>query len=80
MTIPDQQQTGQRWWGLNEVVHTVPGDHPPSTALRGRQRQVTLTCNVLTSAAPQAAIIPTQVRDEPRKGSSEYAAGLSQRV
>jgi HAE1 family hydrophobic/amphiphilic exporter-1 len=53
MTVPSSKRGSV---GLDEVVHIKPGTGPSSVNRINRQRQVTLTCNVLPGGS-QAAIL-----------------------
>jgi HAE1 family hydrophobic/amphiphilic exporter-1 len=74
MTVPSQKL---RSVGLDEVVRIVPGTGPSSINRIGRQRQVTVTANLLPGGS-QAAIIQ-QLNEETVKLGMEpgYRAGLT---
>ncbi len=74
MTVPSQKL---RSVGLDEVVRIVPGIGPSSINRIGRQRQVTVTANLVPGGS-QAAIIE-QLNQETRKLGMEsgYRAGLT---
>ncbi len=74
MTVPSQKL---RSVGLDEVVRIVPGTGPSSINRIGRQRQVTVTANLVPGGS-QAAIIQ-ELNQETQKLGMEpgYRAGLS---
>ena len=74
MTVPSQKL---RSVGLDEVVRIVPGTGPSSINRIGRQRQVTVSANLLPGGS-QAAVIQ-QLNEETRKLGMEsgYRAGLT---
>ena len=74
MTVPSQKL---RSVGLDEVVRIVPGTGPSSINRIGRQRQVTVTANLLPGGS-QAAIIQ-QLNQETAKLGMEpgYRSGLA---
>src|SRR3954452_6418646 len=74
MTVPSQKL---RSVGLDEVVRIVPGTGPSSINRIGRQRQVTLTANLLPGGS-QAAVIQ-QLNQESEKLGMEpgYRSGLA---
>ncbi len=74
MTVPAARRGSV---GLDEVVRTVPGTGPSAVNRISRQRQVTLTCNVLPGAS-QAAII-TQMGEAAKEigMDPDYRTGLT---
>jgi HAE1 family hydrophobic/amphiphilic exporter-1 len=74
MTVPSQKL---RSVGLDEVVRLSPGTGPSSINRIGRQRQVTVSANLLPGGS-QAAII-AQLNEETQKLGMEpgYRAGLT---
>ena len=65
MTVPSSQAAAP--CGLDEVVHIVPGTGPSSINRINRQRQVTLTGNVLPGGS-QAAILAAAERGRDELG------------
>jgi len=75
MTVPSANKRGSV--GLDEVVHMRPGTGPSSVNRIARQRQVTLTCNVLPGGS-QAAILSALAKAATEIGmDSDYRTGLS---
>jgi HAE1 family hydrophobic/amphiphilic exporter-1 len=74
MTVPSQKL---RSVGLDELVHIVPGTGPSSINRIGRQRQVTVSANLVPGGS-QAAIIAELTEETEKLGmESGYRAGLS---
>ena len=74
MTVPSQKL---RSVGLDEVVRIVPGTGPSSINRIGRQRQVTVSANLLPGGS-QAAIIQQLNQETQNLGmESGYRAGLT---
>ncbi len=75
MTVPSANKRGSV--GLDEVVNMRPGTGPSSVNRIARQRQVTLTCNVLPGGS-QAAILSALAKAATEIGmDSDYRTGLS---
>ena len=75
MTVPSTNKRSSV--GLDEVVHMRSGTGPSSVNRIARQRQVTLTCNVLPGGS-QAAIISALNKAATEIGlDSDYRTGLS---
>ncbi len=75
MTVPSANKRSSV--GLDEVVHIRPGTGPSSVNRIARQRQVTLTCNVLPGAS-QAAILSELNRAASEIGMDpDYRTGLT---
>jgi HAE1 family hydrophobic/amphiphilic exporter-1 len=75
MTVPSASKRGSV--GLDEVVHMRSGTGPSSVNRIARQRQVTLTCNVLPGGS-QAAILAAMAKAATEIGmDSDYRTGLS---
>jgi HAE1 family hydrophobic/amphiphilic exporter-1 len=75
ITVPSSNRRGSV--GLDEVVHMRPGTGPSSVNRIARQRQVTLTCNVLPGGS-QAAIIAGLNRAAKEIGMDpDYRTGLA---
>ena len=75
MTVPSANKRGSV--GLDEVVTIVPGTGPSSVNRINRQRQVTLTCNVLPGGS-QAAILAGLNQAAKEIGMDpDYRTGLS---
>ncbi len=75
MTVPSANQRSSV--GLDEVVHMRTGIGPSSVNRIARQRQVTLTCNVLPGGS-QAAILAALNRAATEIGMDpDYRTGLS---
>jgi HAE1 family hydrophobic/amphiphilic exporter-1 len=75
MTVPSSNKHG--FVGLDEVVHMRPGTGPSSVNRIARQRQVTLTCNVLPGGS-QADIIAALNKASKEIGlDSDYRTGLA---
>jgi len=74
MTVPSQKL---RSVGLDEVVRIIPGTGPSSINRIGRQRQVTVSANLLPGGS-QAAIIQQLNQETQNLGmESGYRAGLT---
>jgi hydrophobic/amphiphilic exporter-1 (mainly G- bacteria), HAE1 family len=74
MTVPS---TKLRSVGLDEVVRIVPGTGPSSINRIGRQRQVTVTANLLPGGS-QAAVIQQLNQQTQQLGmESDYRSGLA---
>ncbi len=75
ITVPSSNKRSSV--GLDEVVHMRPGTGPSSVNRIARQRQVTLTCNVLPGGS-QAAILAGMNRAVAEIGMDpDYRTGLS---
>jgi HAE1 family hydrophobic/amphiphilic exporter-1 len=75
MTVPSTNKRSSV--GLDEVVHMRSGTGPSSVNRIARQRQVTLTCNVLPGGS-QAAILSALAKASAEIGmDSDYRTGLS---
>ncbi len=75
MTVPSSNQRSSV--GLDEVVRMRPGTGPSAVNRIARQRQVTLTCNVLPGGS-QAAILSALNRAATEIGmDSDYRTGLA---
>jgi HAE1 family hydrophobic/amphiphilic exporter-1 len=75
MTVPSSNKRSSV--GLDEVVHMRTGTGPSSVNRIARQRQVTLTCNVLPGGS-QAAILSALNKDASEIGmDTDYHTGLS---
>jgi hydrophobic/amphiphilic exporter-1 (mainly G- bacteria), HAE1 family len=75
MTVPSANKRSSV--GLDEVVHMRAGAGPSSVNRIARQRQVTLTCNVLPGGS-QAAIIAALAKASTEIGMDpDYRTGLS---
>jgi len=75
MTVPSSKKLGSV--GLDEVVQMQPGSGPSSVNRIARQRQVTLTCNVLPGGS-QAAILSALNKAASEIGMDpDYRVGLS---
>jgi HAE1 family hydrophobic/amphiphilic exporter-1 len=75
MTVPSANKRGSV--GLDEVVHMRPGTGPSSVNRIARQRQVTLTCNVLPGGS-QAAILAALSKAAKEIGMDpDYHTGLA---
>jgi HAE1 family hydrophobic/amphiphilic exporter-1 len=75
MTVPSTSKRGSV--GLDEVVHMRPGTGPSSVNRIARQRQVTLTCNVLPGGS-QAAVLAALSKAATEVGMDpEYRTGLT---
>ena len=75
MTVPSANKRSTV--GLDEVVHMRPGTGPSSVNRIARQRQVTLTCNVLPGGS-QASILADMNRAAKEIGMDpDYRTGLS---
>ncbi len=75
MTVPSTNKRG--FVGLDEVVHMRAGTGPSSVNRIARQRQVTLTCNVLPGGS-QAAILAALDKAAKEIGMDpDYRTGLS---
>ncbi len=75
MTVPSANQRSSV--GLDEVVHMRPGTGPSAVNRIARQRQVTLTCNVLPGGS-QAAILSGLNRATTEIGMDpDYRTGLA---
>ncbi len=74
MTVPSSKRGSV---GLDEVVHIQPGTGPSSVNRISRQRQVTLTCNVLAGAS-QSDILAAMDKAAKEIGMDpDYHTGLS---
>ncbi|MCX6626664.1 MAG: efflux RND transporter permease subunit, partial [Candidatus Solibacter sp.] len=74
MTVPSQKL---RSVGLDEVVRIVPGTGPSSINRIGRQRQVTVTANLLPGGSQAAIIEQLNQEKEKLEMESGYRAGLT---
>jgi HAE1 family hydrophobic/amphiphilic exporter-1 len=75
MTVPSANKRSSV--GLDEVVHMRPGTGPSSVNRIARQRQVTLTCNVLPGGS-QAAILAGLSKAAKEIGmDADYHTGLA---
>ena len=75
MTVPSSNKRSSV--GLDEVVHMRTGTGPSSVNRIARQRQVTLTCNVLPGGS-QAAILSALAKASTEIGmDSDYRTGLN---
>ena len=75
MTVPSSNKRSSV--GLDEVVHMRAGTGPSSVNRIARQRQVTLTCNVLPGGS-QAAILAALAKASTELGMDpDYRTGLS---
>ena len=74
MTVPSSKRGSV---GLDEVVKIIPGSGPASVNRIRRQRQVTLTCNVLPGGSQAAIIGQMNELSKELNMTSDYHSGLS---
>ena len=74
MTIPSNKRGSV---GLDEVVKIVPGSGPSAVNRIARQRQVTLTCNVLPGGSQAAIITRMNELSKELNMPADYHSGLS---
>ncbi len=74
MTVPSSKRGSV---GLDEVVDIVPGTGPSSVNRINRQRQVTLTCNVLPGASQAAILSDLNQATDALQMDSDYHGGMT---
>jgi HAE1 family hydrophobic/amphiphilic exporter-1 len=74
MTVPSSKRGSV---GLDEVVDIVPGTGPSSVNRINRQRQVTLTCNVLPGGSQAAILTALNQATSDLHMDPDYRSGMS---
>ena len=74
MTVPSSKRGSV---GLDEVVHIVPGTGPSAVNRINRQRQVTITCNVLPGGSQAKILADLSAAAQAMHMDPEYRTGLT---